>query len=159
MDKINENRCRESVKSVFRLAWSSRLRKKQLRTGQYLLALALLFSCFVANAQDQLDSNKVDKDFKGKWTIDLRPTPDSEAYYQVFSIESISENTFTGTFYGSPIEDGLLNKNWDKLYFAFSTSDQTNEYYHSGYIDQGKVFGITYCYDRYFTAPWSGTRE
>lgn len=95
----------------------------------------------------------------GNWILDLRPAPDAEGYFQPFTVISIKENSFEGTFYGSPIEVGLLNRNWDRLYFAFRTRDQSNEYYHSGYLLDGKVIGTTYCPNRQFTAPWVGTKE
>ena len=98
-------------------------------------------------------------ELEGTWTIDLRPTPDSEGYYQEFKVTQISEGTFEGSFYGSPVENSLINTNWEKLYFAFSTSDQNHSYYHSGYLLDGKLYGISYCPGREFTAPWTGTKK
>ena len=98
-------------------------------------------------------------DLEGEWVIDLRPSPEAEGYYQPFKIISIEENRFTGTFYGSPIENALLNKNWEKIYFAFSTRDQDHAYYHSGYLMDGKLYGISYCPGRNFTAPWTGEKK
>ena len=98
-------------------------------------------------------------DLKGTWTIDLRPTPDSEGYYQDFIVSEITDNTFQGTFYGSSVQNSLINANWDKLYFAFSTKDQDHSYYHSAYLMDDKIYGITYCPGREFTAPWTGTRK
>ncbi len=95
----------------------------------------------------------------GNWKIDLRPTAESEGYFQSFDVKIVNGNTFTGTFYGSEIKNALINRNWAKIYFAFSTSDQSNEYYHSGYLENGKLFGITYCPNREFTAPWTGVKE
>lgn len=95
----------------------------------------------------------------GNWIIDLRPTPESDGYFQEFNIVSVDDNLFKGTFYGSEIEKPILNKNWDKLYFAFTTRDQSNEYYHSGYFEGGKLFGITYCPNRNFAAPWTGEKK
>ncbi len=95
----------------------------------------------------------------GEWTIDLRPTPDAEGYYQLFQVMEIEGNTFTGTFYGSTIENGLLNRNWDRLYFAFTTSDASNDYYHSGYLEDGTLYGTSYCPNRAFTAPWTGVKQ
>lgn len=105
------------------------------------------------NASEPIDS------LVGNWKIDLRPTPESEGYYQLFEVKMVNNNTFTGTFYGSEIKNALINKNWDKIYFAFSTSDQSNEYYHSGYLENNKLFGITYCPNREFTAPWTGNKQ
>ena len=94
----------------------------------------------------------------GNWTIDLRPSPDAEGYFQNFEITAINERVIEGTFYGSPISNGLINTSWDRLYFAFSTSDGTHNYYHSGYLENGRVYGISYCPGREFTAPWNGVK-
>lgn len=95
----------------------------------------------------------------GEWNIDLRPTPESEGYYQKFKVDQIDGRTFQGTFYGSTINDGYINNQWKRLYFAFSTSDSSNSYYHSGYILEGKIYGISYCPGRAFTAPWTGSKD
>jgi len=95
----------------------------------------------------------------GIWTIDLRPTPDAEPYFQNFQVDRISGNTFQGSFYGSIVEDARLNRNWGKLYFAFTTRDQNHAYYHSGYMENGKLSGISYCPGRDFVAPWTGVRD
>ncbi|WP_111683901.1 hypothetical protein [Winogradskyella tangerina] len=95
----------------------------------------------------------------GQWKIDLRPTPDADAYYQTLVISSIDDNTFEGRFYGSAIENAYLNKNWEKLFFAFTTKDASNSYYHSGYILDGNIYGISYCPNRELTAPWTGIKK
>ena len=95
----------------------------------------------------------------GNWKIDLRPTPESDGYFQSFVVKTVIGKSFSGTFYGSEIKNALINNSWPKIYFAFSTSDQSNEYYHSGYIENDELFGITYCPNREFTAPWTGIKE
>lgn len=123
--------------------------------------IILLFFFFTAvNAQQKNDGiNNPADTLIGEWTIDLRPTPEADGYFQSFLVELIEENTFKGTFYGSELENSLINRNWDKLYFAFTTRDQSNEYYHSGYLHNGKLFGITYCPNREFAAPWTGVKN
>lgn len=112
------------------------------------------------NAQDLTDKKlELNDSMIGNWKIDLRPTPDSNEYFQSFVVKTSNEKTFTGTFYGSEIKNALINNNWPKTYFAFSTSDQSNQYYHSGYIENDKLYGITYCPNREFTAPWTGVKE
>jgi len=117
-----------------------------------LLLIAL--PVFIFGQEEETLSNQNIADFVSAWKIDLRPSPDAEGYYQPFNVEAIDGNSFSGTFYGSPIENGLLNNNWDKLYFAFTTKDSSNAYYHSGYLVDGKMEGISYCPTRDFTAPW-----
>lgn len=119
-----------------------------------LLFIALAMSPLLTEAQTEKAAEN--GKFLGEWKIDLRPTPSAEGYYQTFAVTGIQGNSFEGTFYGSPIENGLINGNWDRFYFAFSTRDNTHEYYHSGYVLDGKIYGMSYCPGRQFTAPWTG---
>lgn len=96
---------------------------------------------------------------QGKWKVDLRPTPESEAYWQAFSISKVSGNQFSGTFYGSYFSNGQLNDKWGKTYFAFITKDRSNTYFHSGYLEDGQLYGVTFCPERKFTQPWTGYKN
>ena len=126
----------------------------------FIISIIFLFNSFNINAQEEENSDMHNTGaLIGEWIIDLRPTPQSEGYFQSFIVDSIEENTINGTFYGSNLENALLNDNWEKLYFAFTTNDSRNEYYHSGYLQDGKLFGISYCPDRNFTTPWTGKRK
>lgn len=124
-----------------------------------IISILLVIIHFNVNAQEEITSDSKINALQGEWVIDLRPTPQSEGYFQPFVIESIDGNTFKGTFYGSELEKTLLNDSWEKLYFAFTTRDSSNEYYHSGYLLNGTLYGITYCPNRNFTAPWTGERQ
>ncbi len=95
----------------------------------------------------------------GTWKIDLRPTPESEPYIKEFKFTKINGKKFDGEFYGYPFSGGFLNTSWDKIYFAFTTSDQSSLYYHSGYIDGNTIFGITLNEKREFVLPWRGERQ
>ena len=120
------------------------------------LIVIFAFLCITTISFSQQDT----KEFIGKWKIDLRPTPESTAYYQTFEIKSTDGKSFKGSFYSSPFAKGLFNTEWKKkVYFAFSTSDRSHTYYHSGYFENGKVYGISYCPTRNFTAPWKGSKE
>ena len=98
-------------------------------------------------------------EIKGIWTIDLKPTPDAESYLKEFSIENIEGKTFSGKFYETDFENGQLNLDWGKIYFAFTTSDGNNSYFQSGYFEGDKVFGISYSPERKFTLPWTGEKK
>jgi hypothetical protein len=102
------------------------------------------------------DASETQNNLLGEWKIDLRPTPDSPEYYQTLNIIKIDGKNLEGTFYGSPIKSGFINTEWEKTYFSFTTSDASNDYYHSGYILDGKLYGISYCPNRKLTAPWTG---
>jgi CubicO group peptidase (beta-lactamase class C family) len=96
---------------------------------------------------------------KGTWVIDLRPDPNSEAYLKDFIITPTTGKSFSGEFYGTAFSLGKFNTDWEFLFFAFTTNDKENVYYHSGYIDGDKVFGISYSPDRKFTSHWTGVKK
>ncbi len=96
---------------------------------------------------------------KGTWIIDLRPDPNSEAYLKDFIITPATGTNFGGEFYGTAFENGKLNTDWELLYFAFTTGDKDNVYYHSGYIDGDKISGISYSPGRNFTSHWKGKKK
>ncbi|MBK8636504.1 MAG: beta-lactamase family protein [Saprospiraceae bacterium] len=101
------------------------------------------------------DLNKI----KGTWIIDLKPDPTSEPYLKDFIISPIKDNSFGGEFYGTLFDNGVFNKDWEYLYFAFKTGDLDNEYYHAGFIDGEKITGISYSSQRKFTSYWTGTKK
>jgi hypothetical protein len=98
-------------------------------------------------------------DALGTWLIDLRPTPNDEAYLKEFKFTKIDGKKFDGEFYGYPFTGGFLNTDWDKIYFAFTTADQGSQYFHSGYIEGKKVYGITLNEKREFVLPWRGEKR
>lgn len=95
----------------------------------------------------------------GTWVIDLRPTPESEPYLKDFKFTKIDSTRFDGEFYGYPFSGGFLNTDWDKIYFAFTTGDQSGTYYHSGYIEGDKVYGMSLNENRKLMLPWRGERK
>lgn len=96
---------------------------------------------------------------KGTWLLDLRPDPQSEPYFKDFIIEPIEGRAFSGEFYGTKFTGGYFNTDWETLYFAFTTGDMENTYYHSGYIIGNKIYGISYSPERKFTSHWNGTKK
>ncbi|MBS4065948.1 MAG: hypothetical protein KGZ74_15415 [Chitinophagaceae bacterium] len=105
-------------------------------------------------------NNKVSKDsIIGTFIIDLRPTPESAPYLKEFTFTKVNGNRFDGEFYGYPFAGGFLNTDWNKIYFAFTTRDQSGIYYHSGSVEGDKVTGITLNEARGFILPWKGDRK
>ena len=105
--------------------------------------LLATFSFIALSSYGQNNTTKLNTDsLLGTFVIDLRPTPDSEPYLKDFKFTKIDGKNFDCEFYGYPFTGGLLNTNWDKIYFAFTTADQSGTYYHSGYVEGNKVFGI-----------------
>ena len=128
-----------------------------MKTTHILTALLISAISFAQTSNDSQDESV--NALLGEWLIDLRPSPDTEPYYQVFAVEQVNDSMLTGSFYGSTLQDGLINKVWPELYFAFTTNDASHSYYHSGYMEGGKLKGTTYCPGRAFIARWTGKRK
>jgi len=96
---------------------------------------------------------------KGTWLIDLRPSPNSDPYLKDFIITPTDGKEFSGEFYGTEFSTGIFNTDWENVYFAFTTKDKTNIYFHSGYISGNKIYGVSYSEQRKFTSHWTGTKK
>lgn len=96
---------------------------------------------------------------KGNWLLDLRPDPNSEPYLIEFILIPTKGKEFEGEFYGAKFSGGYFNTDWENVYFAFTTGDKDNVYYHSGYIFDGKIFGISFSEGRKFTSHWTGIKK
>ncbi len=95
----------------------------------------------------------------GTYIIDLRPTPESAPYLKDFKFTRVEGKKFDGEFYGYPFTGGFLNTDWDKVYFAFTTQDQSGTYFHSGYVEGNKVSGITLNESSGFVLQWKGQKK
>ena len=124
-----------------------------------VLLILINLSTILAQSESQKTVKHDLKEISGTWVIDLRPSPESDPYFKDFVIKYRDDKNFSGVFYDTEFENGKLNSNWDKIYFAFSTSDGNSFYYHSGYIDGESINGITYSPERNFTMPWRGNRK
>lgn len=123
---------------------------------QLIFATALLLS---SSAIAQIKSKSGIDSIIGTFIIDLRPTPESEPYLKEFKFTKVSGKKFDGEFYGYPFSGGFLNTDWDKIYFAFTTQDQSGTYFHSGYIEGNKVFGMSLNEARELMLPWRGEKK
>lgn len=122
----------------------------------FLLILSFyIIPCF---GQTNSINNNTDS-LLGTWVIDLRPTPASKPSLKDFKFTKINGKEFSGEFYGYPFTGGFLNLDLDKIYFAFTTADQSGTYFHSGYIEWNKVFGLSLNKNRKFVLPWKGERK
>ena len=90
----------------------------------------------------------------GTWTVDLRPTADAPAYEKEFVIETVTGNTFTGRFYDTPIEHGMINTAWGDAHLAFVSSDGIGVYNHSSVLRGGKMVGQSQSLGRSFLLVW-----
>lgn len=120
--------------------------------------LTLLLATFIfTNSLAQTEHGT--SDLTGSWTVDLRPTPLSDAYLQTFKIDKIAGDSFEGSFYDSRAVDGLIKLENGRTLLAFKTNDQSNTYYHFVKIIDDKIEGISYSYDRKLIQPWFGRKE
>ena len=89
------------------------------------------------------------------WRVDLRPTPDADAYFQPFRVDSVADGVITGSFYGTPIENGRIDMNWGVVHFAFTTQDGSGVYHTSGVLRDGRLQGTTHSLGRGFLNVWT----
>ena len=99
------------------------------------------------------------KTLVGTWQVDLRPTPDAEPYLQELVITAVAGNTFTGTFYGTPVEQARINSIWGKLRIAFVTRDGSGPYNHSAVLEGARLEGLTNSTGRDSRAYWSAEKK
>jgi hypothetical protein len=95
----------------------------------------------------------------GTWEVDLRPNPTSPPYIQSLVVETVSGNTFRGTFYGAEVSEGRFNADWGTLRIAFVTSDASGPYNHSAVLNGSRLEGLTNSIGRKFLAYWSATKK
>lgn len=124
-----------------------------------LLTAILMLTVITAAAQKGISKNADTLSVIGTWVIDLRPTPQSKPYLKEFKFTKIDSTRFDGEFYGYPFSGGFINTKWDKIYFAFTTQDQSGTYFHSGYIEGDKVVGVSLNENRELLIPWRGERK
>ena len=122
-----------------------------------IISLSLVICLFSIKVNSQ--TKPVADSVLGTWIIDLRPTPESAPYLKEFKFTRVEGKKFDGEFYGYPFTGGFLNTDWDKVCFAFTTQDQSGTYYHSGYVEGNKVYGITLNESRGFVLPWKGQKK
>lgn len=126
-----------------------------MRLATHLVCLALVAGC----ATSHHDAKPVDsQQLLGTWKVDLRPKPGSAAYFQPFVVGSVSGKTFTGTFYGTPIEQARINTDWGAVRIAFVTSDQSGPYNHSATLVGNQLEGLTNSAGRDFLSYWSASK-
>jgi hypothetical protein len=107
----------------------------------------------------EMTKQRLLKDLMATWTLDLRPTPQSDSYLKEFVLSSFEEEKLNGTFYGTDFKDGKINCDWGKIYFSFTTGDNSGPYFHTGYVENGKIYGTSYSEGRGFMIPWFGEKK
>jgi hypothetical protein len=126
-----------------------------MRIAVPLLLLTLIAGCA---APDQTSKQMDPQVLVGTWKVDLRPKPTDPPYYQDFVVLSINGRTFTGPFYGAPIEQARINTDWGAVRIAFVTADQSGPYNHSATLIAGRLEGLTNSTGRAFLSYWSAAK-
>ncbi len=119
----------------------------------FVLTVTLLLT-----AAFNASSPMIASDLEGTWEVDLRPTPDSPPYLQTMVINNVENGKFTGSFYGTTMQNGRINTAWGRLVFAFVTQDGSGYYHTTGELKDGKLSGVTHSIGRDFLSPWTGER-
>lgn len=148
----------EKGKTIIVLSNTNATNLFELSEKLYLLSIGKEVE-IPGNENQNTTINSSTYEIKGTWQIDLRPTPNSEPYLMDFYITEVSGKEFKGEFYGSSFSNGMLNTDWDKIQFAFTTNDSSNTYYHSGYFSENKIYGISYSEGRKFISYWTGKKK
>ena len=120
------------------------------------LILAILIAGCAASTREQKPVNA--QELVGTWKVDLRPVPTAPDYFQQFVVSSVQGKTFTGTFYGTPIEQARINTDWGAVRIAFVTADQSGPYNHSATLVGNRLEGLTNSTGRNFLSYWSATK-
>lgn len=94
----------------------------------------------------------------GTWQVDLRPRPGDPGYFQPLVVSSVQGQTFTGTFYGAPIEQARINTDWGAVRIAFVTADASGPYHHSAVLVGGRLEGLTNSTGRDFLSYWRAAK-
>jgi hypothetical protein len=124
-----------------------------------LLLANILLACVVSTGVAQQAAKVDPAKLVGTWKVDLRPNPEAPASYQQFEVKSIEGNGFTGTFYGSEIKEGRINRDWETVYFAFTTYDGSGPYHHAGKLVGERLEGTSNSVGRKFLGVWRAERE
>ena len=93
----------------------------------------------------------------GTWTVDLRPTPDAEAYTTELVIAH-DEHGLQATFYGTEGTHVTVNDDWQEVRVALVTEDGTGVYHTSFVLVGETLVGTTHSLGREFLSRWTATR-
>jgi hypothetical protein len=95
----------------------------------------------------------------GRWTVDLRPSPEDPKYDKPMTLGIAADHTVSGTFYESEIEAGRASASNGRVCFAFRTTDGVGPYHTSGCLVGDRILGQTWAEHRKFVLNWSALRE
>jgi len=127
-----------------------------MRIALSLLSLAIVSGCAATSPDTKPPDAQI---LVGAWKVDLRPKPSDAGYFQDFVVTAVNGKTFSGTFYGTPIEQARINTDWGAVRIAFVTSDQSGPYNHSATLSGNRMEGLTNSTGRNFLSYWSAIKR
>lgn len=127
----------------------------QLPRSLSLIALVLLAGCTAPSTHGGRADPQA---LVGTWQVDLRLRPADPPYTQALVVRSVDGRSFSGSFYGAPVEQARINTDWGALRLAFVTSDASGPYHHSAVLDGGRLQGMSNSTGRNFLSVWSATK-
>ena len=118
-----------------------------------LIQIAFLSFVYVIPQPDTMN------DLIGVWEVDLTAAPGAEPASTYMEISQVKGNRVYGTFYGSEIESGYINTNWNRTVVSFITRDQTNQYFTSFTVRGDGLEGSTMTPGRDFLSVWTAQKK
>jgi len=127
-----------------------------MRISLLLLSIAIVSGCAATSSNTKTPNAEI---LIGTWNVDLRPKPSDAGYFQEFVVTAVDGKTFSGTFYGTPVEQARINADWGSVRIAFVTSDQSGPYNHSAILSGNGMEGLTNSTGRNFLSYWSAVKR
>jgi len=124
-----------------------------------LLTLTLLLLVVGCTSSSPLLGPQDASQLIGTWEVDLRPKPGADPYFQELVVTGVSDKTFSGTFYGTPVTQARINTDWYTVRIAFVTADGSGPYNHSAVLTDGTLEGLSNSTGRDFLSYWSARKK
>jgi len=140
---------------------------RTLRTGSLSLLLLLAGGVPLAFADGQAPAAAAPRPqatppaeaaLAGRWTVDLRPSPDAPRYEKAMVLTIGADRAVSGSFYDSEIQAGRASGSNGRVCFAFRTTDGAGPYHTSGCLVGDRILGQTWAEHRSFVLNWVAVR-
>ncbi|MFO0583089.1 MAG: hypothetical protein U0229_12525 [Anaeromyxobacter sp.] len=95
----------------------------------------------------------------GRWTVDLRPSPDAPKYDKAMVLAIGADRAVSGSFYDSEIQAGRASASNGRVCFSIRTTDGIGPYHTSGCLVGDRILGQTWAEHRGFVLNWAAVRE
>lgn len=115
---------------------------------------ALPLALLVASGAFAQTGNPLD----GSWTVDLSNEP-GKPYTKIMQLHLAGDNSVTGSFYDSKIENGRWKTSRGRTCVSFRTTDGAGPYHSSACLRGDVVEGQTWAEHRGFLFNWNAVRR